>query len=318
MSLEGDRHIRQLERRIERLSSIRDHIGEVLEQNLDRIKLRPLPKRPGRAQRKHREYEAVLTIADLQWGKVTDSYDSDVAYDRLMQLIDPVVSIADRFAVNKLHVWLLGDLVEGSVIYPAQSWSVDSPAFEQAMFGVSQGIYDLLVRLMERFRVIEVSEVAGNHGRAGSTKAGVPVRDNWDSVAAAAVYLMLKQARAEGRVRMQLNDKWYEHREVCKNGCLLFHGHQLRSLASSTVQKRLLGWATDHNIPDWRYAFCGHWHNPSVFSINDRYLYVSGSLDSDDKYAQESLSLTGEPLQRMYIFHERGGMVSSSMLRVDR
>lgn len=311
-----EQRVKQLERRVAQMSRLRDYIGDVVAEGVQNLKLRPLPERPKRRPRKHRPYEAVLTLADLQTGKVTASYDSDTAYDRVQQLAEPIINICDRFEIEKLHVWLLGDLVEGSTIFPAQAWSVDSPARKQATETVPQAIYDLIMRLVGKFRVISVREVAGNHGRAGHPRNGVPDRDNWDSTAAIVLYHMLTEARREGRVRMTLNDEWFFHETVCGVGCLGFHGHQLNSISSGTVQKRLLGWATDSSIPDWKYAFCGHWHQPQVIGVNDRYLYVSGSLDSDDKYAQEKLSATCDPMQRLFIFHPRGGLVADSMIRV--
>jgi hypothetical protein len=181
-----------------------------------------------------------------------------------------------------------------------------------------QACYDLLTDLMGTFKVIEVFETPGNHGRVAPKNSSGPEKDNWDAVAARSLYMLLGEARRRGRVRFELNDTWWWHKEICGSPCFFLHGNQFQSLNLTSLSKRLLGWQTSGAIPPWKYGFCGHWHVPQRFSVNDCYLWVSGSLDSDDGYALEKLSSSAEPSQGMFIFHPEKGMVAEHIIRVER
>lgn len=315
---EGERYTRVLENRIRKLSSIHELVREIAVEEFSKIKHRRSPAKP-RKRARGGKYEAILVLSDFQAGKKTASYDSDVFRRRLASLASPTRDLAELWGIETLHVFCLGDLVEGSVIYPGQAWHLDSPAFIQACRTVPEAIYNLIHDLLPSFRKVTVTDVPGNHGRAGPNRAGIPERDNFDSVAIAVLEALLKPEIDAKRIDFRAceDPNWWNHREVLGHGCLLVHGNQL-SPTTHKLKQAMLGWHAAPEIPDFRFLLLGHWHQRTIVSVNGLEARISPSLDSDCQFAMEKLQATSEPAQMLYVMHRKHGIVGEHELKVDR
>jgi hypothetical protein len=81
------KELTRLRNKLKRFERARDYHLAWMEENIHRLKLRPLPKKPKDPPRVHRRHEGLLVLADHQLGKATDSYDSETAPQA-----DPVAS----------------------------------------------------------------------------------------------------------------------------------------------------------------------------------------------------------------------------------
>ena len=96
------------------------------------------------------EEAAIAVIGDWQLGKTTPDYDSDTTEQRVERYgdkIERIVAIqrADH-PVNDLHIFAVGDIVEGELIFPGQSHRIDASLYRQVVRGVD--IMEAFVRRM--------------------------------------------------------------------------------------------------------------------------------------------------------------------------
>lgn len=309
--------IAALERRLQKARSkteiVIDAVDLILRDNLPVLRAPKLPAK----QRKKEEEIAVLHWSDHQLGKVTASYNTVVAEDRVMQCVEKTVLITDmrrqNAAIRELHVYLGGDMVEGEEIFPGQAFEIDAGVMEQACL-IGPRIYaKALLALAEHFERIVVCCVPGNHGRSSRTAS----RDtNWDS----ALYHSLRAWLGDGlggRIEFKIAETFYVVDRVFDHGNLLFHGHQIRGGFAGFpwygAAKRMWGWI-DAIDDTWSGAWCGHFHTAAMMTLNYRRLWANGTLESGNAYAQEELSACGRPTQRLAYFAPEHGLIADHLL----
>ncbi len=94
----------------------------------------------------HSEQEIVLLFSDCQIGEKIErdetpfgEYNSEIFKRRLNLLYDGVVGITERHRkdtrINKLNIFMLGDIVDGEKIFRGQSARVDSNVVDQFFTG---------------------------------------------------------------------------------------------------------------------------------------------------------------------------------------
>jgi len=264
---------------------------------------------------------AVLHISDVQYGKVTESYSSDVARERLLQLAAHAMRIIDvrkRAAkITELRLYLGGDIIEGQTIFKGQAYRIDAPVYVQAIHGASASLAKVVLQLLQVVQRIQVFCVRGNHGRDDDGSPG-----NWDNV----TYEMLKYrllggddvpggstGRSEIARRLSFQDigkTWYAVDRVYDWGNLIVHGDQFRgAFLGNGFRTRASGWID--SIPEaWDYLWFGHFHQHGAMVLNRRVLLANGTTESDNDYAQESFAATGDPTQRLAFFNRKYGIVA--------
>ena len=130
----------------------------------------PPVKPPPRDKRKAKPEVALLHLSDWQLGKVSESYNSDVAVRRIEEVARKVVKITEieraDHPVRECHVMLGGDMVEGVQIFPGQAFEIDSTLFAQ-VFKAAGAVEALLRTMLATFERVVVHEEYGNHGRIG-------------------------------------------------------------------------------------------------------------------------------------------------------
>lgn len=275
-----------------------------------------LPNYPLKQSKFKKEEIAVLHLSDVQWGKVTSSYNSDIARKRLFNLALATGRIIDArkhsARIDELHLYLGGDIVEGEDIFPGQKHLIDAPVYAQAIHGASASIARLVLRLLCHVSRIKIFSVRGNHGR----EAGSP--SNWDEVC----YEIAKRDLLGGadlfpdrkviqkRIEFGPIGDWFQVDKVFDWGNLLIHGDQLSGgLGGTGFKTKIAGWIDA--IPDpWDYLWLGHFHQFSSWVINNRTVLVNGTTESDNQYAQESFAAVGVPCQRLSFFNAKYGLIS--------
>ena len=114
---------------------------------------------------------AVAVLGDWQLGKITPTYNSDVLAQRMDQYAEKLIEITDiqrtHHNVDNLHVWLLGDIVEGEEIFPGQSHLIDSGLYRQVGINGPEILGNFLRTALENFKHVHVTGVIGNHGAVG-------------------------------------------------------------------------------------------------------------------------------------------------------
>jgi hypothetical protein len=278
-------------------------------------------KTPARDKRQATAEAAVLHLSDWQLGKTTDSYDSDIARDRVRLLGEKLVQLVDiersAHPVRECHNLLGGDLVEGTSIFPGQPFEIDSSLFRQVFNAV--GAVEELVRLqLSVFETVHCWEVEGNHGRLGR-KGDHPREDNADLFVYREARERLAEHEAAGRLVWHPRETWYQIVEIGNYRALLVHGDQIKQFGGNIpafgIYRKVNGWASGV-LPPFTDAYLGHFHQPLVIPLANGAgrSFVNPSLESDSAYAQEFVAATGTPGQRLNFVNPEAGRVTTERL----
>lgn len=293
-------------------------------EDLPRIEI---PRKPTKRAKKQHEEIAVLHISDTQIGKVTPTYNSEVAGVRLLELAERTIEIANtrRTAakIDEIHVYLGGDVVEGEDIFPGQAHQIDQSVFDQAIRSAPRMIAAVLLRLLEEFAIVRVFTVPGNHGRNGRYGGNAHPRTNWDNAAYAVLRTML--LGYPGNERRELRDRltfvesedFYIVDRLWDWGVLLVHGDQITGGFAGFpwygAARKAWGWID--SIPEpWDYLYFGHFHTPAVAVLNHRMFLANGTTESANQYAQAQLAAAGWPCQRLGFYNESKGLIADHLV----
>jgi len=232
-------------------------------------------------KRKKGEEVAVAMLADWQLGKVTPSYNSDIARERIGLYADKVVQLTD---IRRKSIEIMGDFLR---------------------------------QMLANFASVHVTAVIGNHGRLGR-KGQFHPETNMDRMLYTMVKTMLAN---EDRLTWNIPEYfdgdrgWYAIDRIGKYSSMLVHGDQFRGTLGIPwygVRKKVLGWKSmaanpDIEMDDFKDLTFGHWHQVYSQDINGIGVRCSGSPESYNTFAAENLAAMGRPSQRMmFVSPERG------------
>lgn len=291
-----------------------------------------VPPKPRARKRKGNEEIAVLHISDTQIGKITVSYDSQVAAERIMRLADKTCRITEirrnAASIKECHVYLGGDMVEGELIFAHQAHEIDSPLIDQACLHGPAMVTRAILRLLQEFDKVKIYCVPGNHGRDGPRGTRAHPKTNWDRVFYEVVRLQLlgpdENPNTEMRKRVEYtasaDETFWVVDRVYDWGNLLVHGDQITGGFAGFpwygTAKKAWGWID--GIPEpWDNLFFGHFHTPAMATIGHRRFYANGTTESDNEFALAQLAACGSPCQRLVFFDKNWGIVSDNLIELE-
>jgi len=319
--------LRRAQQQIAKLKAKKEELSFVLrdaiEDNINSMVLPKVTKAPKVDSRKKNEEVAVAVLSDWQTGKSTPNYNSNICAERIEYLAEVQARIITerRHArpIRRLHVWMLGDMVEGELIFPQNPHQIDSSLYRQ-LFKAEEIIVKYLQTMLTVVDTIHVCGVPGNHGNL--SRYNHP-ETNMDLI----LYEMTKRIfDAMGEKRITWNIPFLEGERafyvvdtIGEYSCFLFHGDQIRGSSSFPWYgyfKKILGWnSLGHSehfpIGKFKDAISGHWHTPTKFYLNGITVRVSGSTESYNVYAQEKMAAMGEPSQPFLFVHPKKGRVTA-------
>jgi DNA repair exonuclease SbcCD nuclease subunit len=268
-------------------------------------------------RRKKGEEVAVWHLTDWQGGKLTTSYNLEVMASRVAKFCAKARHITEiqraDHPVRRCTVLLGGDLLEGTTVFPGQVYELDDvSAFSQA-FRVCDVVEAAIRSALSIYDRVDVVAEDGNHGRIGR-RGDVDRGDNWDRV----IYKVASERFAkEPRITWQMNrgHDWHQRFTIGNYKAILVHGDEIKSFGGGTpafgILRKVNSWATGV-IPEFTDCYMGHWHTPMTLSLaNGGRIFVSGSLESDNVYAQEFVGALGVPSQRLHYVDGDAGRVSA-------
>lgn len=324
---ELQRTIDRLYRKIDDMKSknqeYEDTVYQAVRDSMADFDMPPVLK-PVADKRSKGEEVTVAMLADWQLGKVTPSYNSDIARDRIKLYSEKVVQLTNirrkSVPIKKCHVWILGDIVEGEDIFPGNQWLIDSSLYRQVTKNGLEILGDFLRHMLANFDEVHVTAVIGNHGRLGRRGQFHP-ETNMDRM----LYTMTKTMLAnEDRLTWNIPEYfdgdrgWYAIDRIGKYSSMLVHGDQFRGTLGIPwygVRKKVLGWKSmaanpDIGMEDFQDLTFGHWHQVYSQDINGITVRCSGSPESYNTYAAENLAAMGRPSQRMMFVSPDRGIVT--------
>lgn len=287
------------------------------------VRFAPKPE----ARTKHDE-TAIVILTDWQFGKLTPEYSSPVAIRRLHEYADKVVSIIGD--VNRHHpvtdarVYLLGDLVEGELIFPGQAHRIDASLYRQVFDG-AQLLVEIVRKIATAVPSLKVRGVVGNHGDLGgrSRKEYHP-ETNADAFLMNTARLLLPDVDFKEPL-MEGERAWFEIDEVRGKNWFLAHGNQVKGSSFGVpwygFKNKALGWhALASSAWDvtggFQYLATGHWHQLVRQNLNGIEHFGGGSPESANTFAQEWLASGGQQGSQYLVFQNDLGLTSEWPIRL--
>ena len=132
---------RQLSQQRHRVDELVYAVESAVENAINSIVIPKVPK-PHQNSRLRKldsgdEEKAIILVSDLQLGKVTPSYSSEICEQRMHIYADKIESIVNiqraDHPIKELRIYALGDLVEGEMIFATQAYQIDAGLYEQVM-----------------------------------------------------------------------------------------------------------------------------------------------------------------------------------------
>ena len=310
---------------------VADAIYRAVEHDIKQSKYLKVAKPLKDPRRTKNEEVAVAILADWQLAKVTPDYNTDICEERIYKFAEKIISLTEiqrqDHPVKKIHVWVLGDIVEGELIFPGQSFLVDGGLYRQVTIDGPRIMKNFFTRLLEAFEFVDVTCVIGNHGRlTGRGKGDYDPETNADRMLYQIVRLIFEN---EPRINFNIPDgrgerNFYAIGKVGNYSSLLIHGDQFTTINSvPSLKSKIYGWkvgaiqktSVDSNnfavTEHFDDVFMGHFHTPSKFTFNTVQLRVSGSPESTNTYAIERLGAVGRPSQPLMFVHPEKGIVTA-------
>jgi len=263
----------------------------------------PVPA-PNKDVRKVKAEVALIHSTDWQGSKVTTSYNSEIMRKRVMQFAEKTIHLTElqrqHHPVRECVVMFGGDMVEGLFNYPAQLWQIDASLFGQ-FTSVSRLMVDFVRVMLANFEKVTVIAEWGNHGRIGSKRAEVPKNDNVDRMC-----YEFARSILENEKRLTWDDCPEDIQEVAVGNyrALLMHGDELGRSGFASPAAWIAGanrWKAGAHDYDFHDIFLGHYHRHAQEPIQKHYnIYWTGSTESDNRYARDSMAASGMPSQRLH------------------
>lgn len=285
----------------------------VLSQPLVRV---PRPQKD--ARRKDAEV-ALWHMTDWQGAKVTPSYNSEVMKERVHRFVDKAERIttiqrADH-PVRDCTIALGGDMIEGLFNFPTQPYEIDATLFGQFVT-VANLLVEVVRRALSIYEHVTVVPEWGNHGRIGSKRDAVVKSDNADRM----TYELARQVlSSSGETRLTWDDcpEDIQRIEIGNYRALLMHGDEVgRAGFASPSAWQAAGnrWKAGAYGWDFQDIYLGHYHRHAQEPLSDGLgaIYWTGSSESENRYARDSMAASGVPSQRLHFINPEHGRVTSA------
>ena len=261
---------------------------------------------------------------DWQYSKVTPTYDSQVAEDRVRAFVTEAQEITNfrraTVSVDQGIVVLGGDMIEGLFNFPAQGFEIDATLFEQFV-KVSRLITEVVRAALSTYLVVTVIGEWGNHGRVGSKRDNVPRSDNFDRMCFHLARELLQDEIKAGRLIWPDSVEDVQRLEVGNYRALVIHGDEVGRggfASPSTLIRHADRWKSGayryHGEPwDFRDVYIHHFHVHAEYPManGEGAVYQTGSTESDNRYARDSMAASAIPSQRVHFIDPVKGRVTA-------
>lgn len=307
-------------------AELAEAVREAVRVAISSLVIPPVPT-PKKDTRRRQGETAVAILSDWQLAKRTPTYNSEICEQRIELYGDKVIELTDiqraDHPVRDLRVYLLGDLVEGELIFPGQPHLIDASLYQQTVVDGPRILGNFVRKMLAYFDRVHVVGVIGNHGAlAGRSRREMHPESNADAML---MEVTRQLTESEKRLTWAPNSTpgerhWYAVDSIGDKTFFLAHGDQIRGGFAGMpwygFYKKILGWRTSGMIPDFDYGLTGHFHTPVRMYLNGTTVWGSGSTESYNSYALENLAAAGEPCQWLLFCHDTRGVSAEYLVHL--
>lgn len=314
--------LRRSQQETAKWKSARDHLVTVtIEACRDAVLTTPLDPvvKPARDRRSKGTEVALWHLTDWQGFKVTPSYNPQVMYERVHRFVDKAQRITEiqraDHPVRECTIAFGGDMIEGIFNFPTQPYEIEASLFEQFV-SVGNLLVEAVRRALAMYDTVTVVSEWGNHGRLGSKRDAVPKADNADRM----TYELARQvllSSGQDRLNWLPCPEDIQRIEIGNYRALLMHGDEVgRAGFASPSAWQGAGNRWKAGAYGWEFQdiYLGHYHRHAQEPLSDGLgaIYWTGSIESENRYARDSMAASGVPSQRLHFIDPDAGRVTSA------
>jgi len=243
-------------------------------------------------------YGRINKILNPETGEVETTYNKQIAVNELNRLLDGIFTIDNllrgSYQIDKLHVFGLGDLVEGDLIFEGQKFFIEGGVGQQVIEGATH-LANFLKVLLGEFKEIEFINVIGNHGRFTKRRSAAPPANNFDYFVGKILETMFAN---EPRIKFVCPESRFFIKDIFGWKYYLHHGEEITGWMGLPYygivrQAKARKAETNYNID-----CMGHWHTRMEIPVGSTaYTLVNGSFVPKDENAFVRLGVLSKPEQ---------------------
>lgn len=256
--------------------------------------------------------EAILVCSDWHYGQVSDNiwnkYNAEICLQRVSKLFDKVYDALMVHNINRLHIVLLGDLINGA-IHTGSRVASEENTCEQLMH-VSEIIANFINTLSPCVNEINVYSTYGNHARTVQNKNDSIHSDNMERI----IPFWLKQRLQNNHKVTIVDSDYYEfiYLNVCGYNIVCTHGDLDSFKNLGVVVNSLFSKKYGKTID---YTFSGDKHHFESFEQFGVESALVGSLCGTDEFANNK-RLYSNPMQTLCIFNKDDGKLCTYNIKL--
>ena len=256
--------------------------------------------------------EAILVCSDWHYGQVSDNiwnkYNTEICLQRVSKLFDKVYDALMVHNINRLHIVLLGDLINGA-IHTGSRVASEENTCEQLMH-VSEIIANFINTLSPCVNEINVYSTYGNHARTVQNKNDSIHSDNMERI----IPFWLKQRLQNNHKVTIVDSDYYEfiYLNVCGYNIVCTHGDLDSFKNLGVVVNSLFSKKYGKTID---YTFSGDKHHLESFEQFGVESALVGSLCGTDEFANNK-RLYSNPMQTLCIFNKDDGKLCTYNIKL--
>ena len=289
----------------------------------------PAPKPRREAAAADDQHEAILLFSDTHAGETVsreetlglNEYDWQIMLERMARLQDRVLSfVAHRpYPIKKLHVWLLGDMLSGSIHEELAKTNEMADAQATVQFATDTAAW--LEGFADHFDSIDVAGVPGNHPRRTRKPSAKQAANNDDWIAYKIIELLLKN---DARYSFDFPAASFVMRTVAERWrFLIMHGDGIRSSMPGVpwggVVRRITVLEQQFSAAKTPidYVALGHFHTANAIDGVSVRTFLNGSTKGVDEYSLKAFGSGRAPTQLLLTCHPRRGITDISILDLE-
>lgn len=270
--------------------------------------------------------EFVLLLSDQQLGQHTDpeetgglgDYSIEIFHRYLQTLTDKVLDIWNlQRRPRKLHVWFLGDTVDGDAIFPGHQLHIEASVVEQVLVG-AEAFSQFIQALKQHIPEISVMGIVGNHGRIGKKGERKP----WESFDYLTYQFMQERLREVQGITWDIPKAWFSIQNVLGWNFLCVHGDDIRAWNGIPF------YGADRADARWtkllaskgayyQYFVLAHHHQPAIWDSVGGEKIMNGPWPNGSQFSFKALNVGTRPSQYLFGVHRDIGRSWSYKLYLD-
>lgn len=288
-----------------------DHLTEKL---IEAAKIVPLENYSNvfKASNSRSTEEALLICSDWHYGQVSNNiwneYNVDICLQRISTLFEKASKALEKHNIKKLHIVLLGDLVNGAIHTGCRVASEEDTCDQ--LIHVSEILANFINSISIYVNEVNVYSTYGNHARTIQNKEDSIHSDNMEKI----IPWWLKQRLRDNNKINIIDSEYYEfiYFDICGNSVVCTHGDLDKFKDIGVTINSLFSKKYNKTID---YTFSADKHHLESFEQFGIESTLVGSLCGTDEYANNK-RLYSNPMQTLCIFTPEDGKLCSYNIKL--